>query len=616
MPSIIPPSSEENSASEASAVVFRAFGEPRFHTDGEVLALAFGPDGSLWSVEEPGLLRQWDRHSGQPIRRHHLSDVETLWVFSDDATWLASASDDLSLWESATGKRVATIAQPSWVTTVVFSPHRGLVATGHDDGTIRLWDTATQQLMKEFPGHSLPVSALAFRRDGTWLASAGEDRDIHLWDVAAGKKTATLRGHTDRIPALTWNPQGNRLVSAGWDTTARVWDVATDEPVMILNSHADQVNALAFSPDGQMLACADSAETIHIWHAIAWKTLQVLGDPGEETRCLAFHPDGKLLASAGVDRMIHLWDPRKGELVSGHNGAARHSICVAATREGERLASTCGGTDLRVWDVATGRPAPPGEVAGILAVTASPDGRWLVGGTADYDARVQLWDAATGSRQLTMTGQRGAATALAIAPHSMMLASASASDGTVWLWNLATGEPALLIIEAADGCTVEALAFHPNGRFLAVGGIDWLATGGSDGAICLWDITQPAKVALFERGTTSLAFHPSGKHLAAASLDDVVSIWETDSHELVAELGGHKDGINCIAYSPDGRWLAVGGDDRTVRLWNADIPEPMAFHELDTPVKALCFSPDGRFLFTGNGNTTCYQLDVQRLLEE
>jgi WD40 repeat protein len=608
----IPPSSENPVG--ARLAVKRTFGEPRFHTDGELLALAFAPDGTVWSVEDPGELRQWNPRTGQPIQKHMLSDLETLWVFSRDARLLASASDDLSLWDTASGKQLATISQPSWVTTATFRPDSAVIATGHDDGMVRLWDVAQRKLLSEFKAHAQPVSALAFSPDGLRLASAGEDRAIVLWD-AAGKEIARLLGHTDRIPSLAWHPKGHRLVSAGWDTTARVWDTATDEPVILLNSHADQVSALAFSPDGSILACADSASTIHIWHTVAWKTLQVLSEEDEEIRCLAFSPDGKTLASGGADRVIHLWDPQRGQLVSGSNSAARHSICVVNSRAGQRLASTSGGSSLQIWDVATARSLVSEEVAGVVSVQSTPDGQWIAAGGTDEKTRIRLFDAATGKLHSAMSGQRGTATALAAAPNSPILASASATDGTVWLWNAATGEPVLLIIEAADGCTVESLAFHPQGRLLACGGIDWLATGGSDGAICIWDVLQPAKVAVFERGTTSLAFHPSGKWLAAASLEDTIYLWDTETAELAWELSGDKQGVGCIAFSPDGRWLASGGDDRVLRLWEVDSREPLALEELDTPVKALCFSPDSRFLFTANGNTTSHQLEVAKLLE-
>jgi WD40 repeat protein len=247
-------------------------------------------------------------------------------------------------------------------------------------------------------------------------------------------------------------------------------------------------------------------------------------------------------------------------------------------------------------------------------VTCSPDGRWV--GAGGSDTRIRLWRADSGQPFLCMMGQRGPVASLAVSPRGDLLASASASDGTVWLWNLTTGEPTLLILEAADGCTVETLAFHPEGRWLACGGIDWMATGGSDGAICIWDVQQPSKVALFETGTTSLAFHPRGRWLAAASLDEVVFIWDVEANQLVAELGGHKEGVSCIAYTPDGRWLASSSEDRTLRLWDAETRQPISVHELDTPLQSLCFSPDSRYLFTGNGNTTCFQLETARLLEE
>src|SRR5262249_49073708 len=149
-------------------------GTARFHADGDLQALAFVADGSLRSVEEPGVLCHWSATTGQPLFRHHLSAVETLWIFNPDGQLLASASDDLSLWDAATGQRVATLPQPSWVTTVAFSPAGNLVATGHDDGKVRVWDVAGRRLLCELPGHAHPVSSLGFRRDGKAIASAGE----------------------------------------------------------------------------------------------------------------------------------------------------------------------------------------------------------------------------------------------------------------------------------------------------------------------------------------------------------------------------------------------------------------------------------------------------------
>jgi WD40 repeat protein len=594
--------------------VIRVYGDVRFHTDGDIQSLIFSADGNLWSIEDPGILRQWNALTGQQLGWTFLSDLETLWVLSGDARWLASASDDLALWEVASGKMVEALPQPSWVTALAFGPQAQVLATGHDDGVVRIWDQASRRLQFEFPGPKRPISAVAFNPAGTCLASAGEDRVICLWDAQAGGLIGTLNGHTDRIQALAWHPKARRLVSGGWDTTARVWDTESFQPIILLNGHADQVTALAFSPDGSLLACADSAFDIHIWDSAASKILRTLKAHEEEIRCLAFSPDGFRLASAGADRLIHLWDARQGRLLSGKGDRSLHPTHLTISPDGSRLASTCGGAGLRIWDSLTTKSALSPEVEEAPHVlAASADGRWLAGG--GFDSRIRVWEAATGKMHATLEGQKGKVAAVAFAPDSTKLASASDDDGTVWLWNLQTREPLLVIPEAADACTVEALAFHPAGRLLAVAGIDWLATGGSDGAIGLWDLQENCACGVLDRGATALAFHPSGRWLAAASLNNSICVWDMESRELAEELTGPSEAVTCIAYSPDGRWLASGGDDRTIRLWQTETGETKGICPLDTQVKALCFSPDGRYLYTGNGNTTSYQLEVQRLLE-
>jgi WD40 repeat protein len=608
------------------AAVQRVFDDRPFRTDGELLALAFASDGSLWTVEDPGLLRRWDLGAKRQVEWHRLSELESLWAFRRDGSVLASASDDLSLWDVPQGQLRVVLPQPGWVTALALRGDGGLVATGHEDGTVGLWDPGHDDPMHALQGHRGPVSALAFSADGTRLASAGEDRLIRIWDVADGRECAILHGHNDRIPALVWHPNGQRLYSAGWDTSVWVWDVATATPVILLNSHTGQLHALAIAPDGSRLACADSGQTLHLWDLATHSPATVLRNIEGEVRCLAFSLDGQRLAFGGTDRVVHLWSqsdaggaanqrtrPRHGDAFGARATEPRCSLAVAP--DAGRLASLCPGTGVRVWEVATERKLLElDEPGGLCAVAWSPDGgRIAAGGT---DAAVRLWDATSGQRQGLLEGQALPITALAFAPNTPVLASASGIGCDIWLWDADQAAPILLIPDAVDGCSIEALAFDGPGELLAAGGIDWLATGGTDGAIHVWDVLLRTRLTTLVGGARSLAFHPAGRLLAAASLVRTIRIWDARSGRLVRELSGHEEAVNCVAYSPDGSRLASAADDYTIRVWDTDTGALLGVTELDTQVKALCFSPDGRSLFTGNANSSCYQLKMQRLLND
>lgn len=608
-----PPHMED---SPTPAVVARTFGDPRFHTDAEIGGLAFAPDGRVWSVDESGLLRHWSA-DGQCLSRAFLSDLETLWAFSPDASLLASGNDDLLLWNTAEGQLLARIPQPTWVTAVAFSPDGRTAASGHDDGSVRFWDVRTQRLVGDIPAHPKAVSAIAFTPDGERVATAGEDRVVRLWDATTHKSIGELASHTDRIPALAWNGDGTVLVSAGWDTSARVWKPAESaDPIMLLNSHADQVVAAAFSPNGKLLATADSDYEIRIWaDPLTAKVRCVLRGHVDDVKALAFSPDGTKLASGGSDRVVHLWDTTDGRLLAGPNPTGKHALAFVA---GPTPLLASGSGQLRVWATATGDEVPPTGEGPATAVAASPDGRFLAIGSA-ADHIVRLYDLSKPTdppRQLEAT--RPPVGSLAFNRDGSLLAQTSPADGLVWLWNPTSDrtDPELIIVEAADGCTLEAVAIHPDDKLIAVGGVDVLSTGERDGAVCVWDRATKEKVMTFDVGVYAVAFDPQGKYLAAAGLTDRVHVWDLTSEEEVFVLEGHQERINAVAFSPDGNYLLSGGDDMTVRVWDVLTGRLIVMRELDSPVQALAFSGDGKTLFTGNANTTCHQIELSRLIEE
>jgi len=503
------------------------------------------------------------------------------------------------------------------VTAVGFSPDGRTVVSGHDDGSVRFWDVRTHRLTGDIPAHPKAISALAFSPTGDRIATAGEDRVIRVFDADTHKLLTELVSHTDRIPALTWSADGTMLVSAGWDTSARVWQPAdSSDPLVLLNSHADQVLGVAFSPNGKLLATTDSDHDIHLWlNPAAAKVRFVLRGHADEIRTLAFNQDGTKLATAGADRVIHIWDCADGNLVAGPNPTGRHEIAYVPGPT--PLLASAGGTAFRLWATNTGEEVPPSGDGQAHAVAASPDGRWLAVGGTDHVTR--LYDRthpSTPARKLEAT--KPPIGALAFGLDGKVLAQTSPADGLVWLWNPEAdkNDPELILIEAADGCTLETVAVHPNGRFVAVGGVDVMSTGERDGAVCVWDITTKQRAVTFDVGVYAAAFDPKGRYLAGAGLADRVHVWDLTSEEEVYSLEGHQERINCVAFSPDGSYLLSGGNDMTVRVWDVLSGRLIIAREFDSPIQSLTFTPDGSVLYTGNGNTTCHQIEFKKLLDD
>ncbi|MGV9328534.1 WD40 repeat domain-containing serine/threonine protein kinase [Streptosporangium sandarakinum] len=273
------------------------------------------------------------------------------------------------------------------VYAVAFDPGGRTLATGGDDGTLRLWDVASLRSASALT-HAGPVSAVAFSPDGRLLATGGDDVPVRLWDAASHAPVASLGGMAPGA-ALAFSPDG-RTLAGGGDRVVQLWDVTARRIVATL-PHADFVTAVAFSPDGRVLATVGGEETVRLWDMASRKTVATLAERTRGVSTVAFGPDGGLLAGGGDDETVRLWDMAGRKAVAVLTGHRNYVSRVAFSPDGRTLASGGGDRTVRLWDVA-GRKAAAvltGHTEAVYAVAFAPDGRLLASGGGDRTAR--LW---------------------------------------------------------------------------------------------------------------------------------------------------------------------------------------------------------------------------------
>jgi WD40 repeat protein len=176
---------------------------------------------------------------------------------------------------------------------------------------------------------------------------------------------------------------------------------------------------------------------------------------------------------------------------------------------------------VKVWETATGRQllAIPLPAQGLGDLAFSPDGE-LLATTSELGGRgvVNVWSARTGRAIRTLTGHQRPplGRGLAFSPDGRRLASAG--DGEVKVWELATGKEVSPITEKiadADG-----VAFSPDGKRLACA---------CRGEAKVWDVAAGEEARALKGGGHSVAFSPDGTRLASASPDRLVRVWDAAS---------------------------------------------------------------------------------------
>ena len=121
-----------------------------------------------------------------------------------------------------------TLPVESEVNAVAFSSDGTRIASGSQDGLVRVWDASTGKLQNVLHGHTQPIVSVAFSRDGTRIISGSDDSLVRVWNVSTGEAQHVLEGHTDQVTSVAFSSDGTRIVSGSRDVVVRVWDALLD----------------------------------------------------------------------------------------------------------------------------------------------------------------------------------------------------------------------------------------------------------------------------------------------------------------------------------------------------------------------------------------------------
>lgn len=259
---------------------------------------------------------------------------------------------------------LARLTHEGPVTAVAFSRDGSEIASSCTDGSVRIWDSQTRRELSRL-NHDAAVAGVAFSPDGSQVITASANR-AQIWDTAEMQPFARL-SHKDHVFGVAFSPDGTQVPRACRDGTARLWDVATGHQIRAIE-HYGWVASVAFSSDGERMLTASFDRTARIWDIETGRELARFTHDGD-VKEIVLSGSGGVLATACTDKTARVWDvgSRRELARITHHGAV---MGVALTHGAEFLATASADKTVRIWETATSREVArllhDGEVNGVV----------------------------------------------------------------------------------------------------------------------------------------------------------------------------------------------------------------------------------------------------------
>lgn len=433
---------------DTSVYVWRAFSAELIHTlgrhTGAVFSVAYSGDGHrILSATDGGEMKLWDAADGRCLFAFDRTSPTVQAAISFDGDLIAHIDGDSPCLSDVSSYTTKVLEFPGKAVATTFSPDGRYVAA-RSHGIIRIWASVDNSLVRSIDVTNHLTGRLAFSRDGTLIGCGSRDGSVQMWQIASEDPPRILQGHTNWVNDLVCSPDKSQAISVSLDGMIRVWDgTQSSDPTAwramlqplaptpgppcyaLIRSGSRNIALLhlpslgidvehfpigAQMPDGAPTATLFT-DIVNAWdtalqaiddrygHSSARAWASLIGQPHTQLswRPFAISRDGSLMAypSPDSDSVVAVCDLRTGTVVVTFIGHTRDVLSVAFSPDNARLVTGSGDRSVQVWDTLTG-----GLICGhsehrepVYAVAFSPDGRLVASGS--WDKTVRIFDVVT-----------------------------------------------------------------------------------------------------------------------------------------------------------------------------------------------------------------------------
>jgi len=256
----------------------------------------------------------------------------------------------------------------------------------------------SQEVIKEWRGHSWKINCVKFFIDGKSIISGGDRHEFFVFDFDTGKVLNQLSGHQDDILKIRISSDGHFFVSGSRDKNIVITDYHSRKELRRLVGHQQHVSALALSPDNHFLCSGSFDNTIKIWNVHTGEMLRSFEAHANEISDVVITSNGQYIISGSWDKSIKIWEFSTNKLLRTIKGHQEGISALIVSRDEKCIISGFSDGIIKIWDFESGQPLKDlkGHGEAITDLALSKDGRFLA--SASQDASIIIWNLETGKK--------------------------------------------------------------------------------------------------------------------------------------------------------------------------------------------------------------------------